>query len=118
MSSSSGEIRKHSVQVHSVGPPHCRLGTARLICWFILTKLQLIFTRKMKLPGFFKPLFSGVSLHHSMSVKYLGVIMDSWLKWRDGVGGPMVRSGDLCLHHLIIHHLCIFTSLVAQLTNG
>ena len=56
-------------------------------------KTEQIFKRKMKLLGFFKPLFSGVTLHHSMSVKYLGVVMDSWLKWRDGVGGPMVRSG-------------------------
>ena len=67
----------------------------------------------MKLPGFFKPLFSGVTLHHSMSVTYLGVVMDSWLNWREGVGGPEA----LGLHHLTIHHLCII-SLVDQLTNG
>ena len=48
-----------------------------------------------------------------MSVTYLGVVMDSWLNWREGVGGPEA----LGLHHLTIHHLCIF-SLVDQLTNG
>jgi len=31
---------KHRVEVHAVGPSHCRLGTARLICLFILTKLN------------------------------------------------------------------------------
>ena len=34
----------------------------------------VIFTRKRKLSGFFEPLFFGVTLHRSESVKYLGVI--------------------------------------------
>ena len=35
------------------------------------------FTRKRKLPRFFEPHLFGTTLHHSMSVKYLGVILDS-----------------------------------------
>ena len=35
------------------------------------------FTRKMKLPGFFEPHLFGMTLHHSMSIKYMGVILDS-----------------------------------------
>ena len=35
------------------------------------------FTRKKKLPGFFEPCLFGKTLHRSMSVKYLGVILDS-----------------------------------------
>ena len=42
-------------------------------------KPQLIFTRKWKLPGFFKPLFFGVTLHCYMSVKCLRVVLDSQL---------------------------------------
>jgi hypothetical protein len=37
------------------------------------------FTRKTKLPGFFKPQLFGVKLRLSGSVKYLGVILDSRL---------------------------------------
>jgi hypothetical protein len=44
-----------------------------------------IFTRKRKLPGFFEPLFFGVTLYRSVSVKYLAVIMDSRLTWRKHV---------------------------------
>ena len=42
-------------------------------------KTQLVFTRKWKLPGFFKPLFFGVTLHCYMSVKCLRVVLDSQL---------------------------------------
>jgi len=40
------------------------------------------FTRRRKLPGFFEPCFFGTTLHCSMLVKYLGVILDSRLTWR------------------------------------
>jgi hypothetical protein len=35
------------------------------------------FTRRRKLPGFFEPRLFGTALHCSMSVKYLGVILQS-----------------------------------------
>ena len=41
------------------------------------------FTRKRKLQGFFEPQLSGVKLCLSGSVKYLGVIPDSRLTWRE-----------------------------------
>jgi hypothetical protein len=43
------------------------------------------FTRKRKLQGFFEPWLFGVKLRLSGSVKYLGVILDSQLTWRENV---------------------------------
>jgi hypothetical protein len=37
------------------------------------------FMRRRKLPGFFEPRFFGTPLHRSMSVNYLGVILESRL---------------------------------------
>jgi hypothetical protein len=41
------------------------------------------FTRRRKLPGFFEPRLFGKTLQQYMSVKYLGVILDSQLTWRE-----------------------------------
>jgi hypothetical protein len=52
----------------------------------------VIFTRKRKLSGFFEPLFFGVTVHCSESVKYLGVIMDSQLTWWEHVNVKVKKA--------------------------
>jgi hypothetical protein len=44
----------------------------------------VVFTRK-KLPGFFEPHFFMLLYITPMSVKYLRVVLDSWLTWRQHV---------------------------------
>jgi len=41
------------------------------------------FTGKRKLTWFFEPRLFGKTLQHSMSVKYLGVILYSSLTWKE-----------------------------------
>ena len=53
------------------------------------------FTRKRKLPRFFEPQFFGVKLSLSGSVKYLGVILDSWLTWREHVDVKTRKAHNL-----------------------
>ena len=95
-------------------------------------------TRKRKLQGFFEPQLFGVKLSLSRSVKYLGVILDSQLTWREhvevkvrkvhnllwacrracGMGsGTQGGSLALCRHRPADHLLCIL-SMVVQMSNG
>ena len=50
------------------------------------------FTRKRKHPGFFDPHFWGVTLRLSRSVKYLWVILDSRLTWREHADVKMSKA--------------------------
>jgi len=53
------------------------------------------FTRRRKLPGFFEPRLFGTTLYWSMLVKYLGVILDLWLTWREHAGVKMRKAHSL-----------------------
>lgn len=55
----------------------------------------VVFTRR-KLPGFSEPHFFGVTLSRSRSVKYLEVIPDSRLTWREHVDVKLRKA-----HHLL-----------------
>jgi hypothetical protein len=52
----------------------------------------VVFTRKRKLPGFFQPCLFGRTVQRSMLVKYLGVILDSRLTWREHVDAKVKKA--------------------------
>jgi hypothetical protein len=61
-----------------------------------LDKTGLIaFTKRRKFPGFFEPRLLGVTLQCSKSVKYLGVILDSWLTWKEHVDVKARKAKNL-----------------------
>jgi hypothetical protein len=50
------------------------------------------FTRRRKLPGFFEPHLFEMTLHCSMSVKYLGVILELQLTWREHLDAKVRKA--------------------------
>jgi hypothetical protein len=52
----------------------------------------VVFTKKRKLDSFFEPLLFGVTLHHSESVRYLGVTLDSRLNWQEYVNKKVMKA--------------------------
>jgi hypothetical protein len=50
------------------------------------------FTRKRKLTGLFEPCLFGKTLQCSMSVKYLGVILDSRLTWKEHIDAKVRKA--------------------------
>jgi hypothetical protein len=90
---------------------------------------------KGKLPGFFEPRLSETTLHRSMLVKHLGVILDPRLTWREHMDvkvrkgqnllwafkkglwcdvGPEAKDSSLAVrhYHQDIRHLCILGMVV------
>jgi hypothetical protein len=53
------------------------------------------FTRRRKLPGFFEPRVFGTTLRRSGSTKYLGVILDARLTWKEHVDAKVRKGRDM-----------------------
>jgi len=123
MFSSGGKIPNYGIRA---------LRTAELWCGGLGLSVNpdktglVAFTRKRKLTGFFEPRLFGKTLQRSMSVKDLGVILDSHLTWKEHVdvkgrglkldvglwcdGVSETQGGSLALrfyHQAVRHlHLC------------
>jgi hypothetical protein len=54
----------------------------------------IAFTRRRELPGFFERLF-GTTLRCSMTAKYLGVILDARLPWREHVDAKVRKVRNM-----------------------
>ena len=90
----SGEIPKHTVRTHAAGPSHCTNLDELLVN--PNNPDPVTFTRKRELPHFIKPVFSGFTLHHSTMAKYLQVVPNSWLTWREHVNIRVKAHKSLC----------------------
>ena len=92
MSSRGGEIPKYSIKaLHTV-----EIWCDELGLLVNPDKTGLVaFTRRRKLPRFFEPHLSGMTLCHSMSVNYLRVVLDSQLTWREHVDVTVRKAHNL-----------------------
>ena len=94
-----GEMPKYCIRVHAVGPLYRLIVVWRSqsVYWTLKTRF-IVFTRERKLPVFLDPRLFGSTLHRSISVKYPGVIMDSWVKWKELLDDVVRILKILCGH--------------------
>jgi len=80
---------------------HWALYTIEVWCYELSLSVNpdktglVAFTRRRKLPEFFRTRLFGMTLHRSMSVKYLGEILDSRLTWREHMDVKVRKAQNL-----------------------